>query len=166
MPKHKDESIHVPTILEQQVSTAISNIELNIYLSYIHSIEDKTTFLTKYSAFKKEGTAHSTKMMQQFRDQKRLAEDEPAVWEETKTWTNKRTNETHIIYEKGAPKYNVQNLPTMAESEKMSLEKELEKVNEEKRELQGMVNRLQEQVSKIHVRSADCSPTKPLAKQS
>ncbi len=167
MPKHK-EKIQVPTILKQQTSKAISNAELNVYLSYIQSIEDKIEFLHKYSSIKINGTARSTDMMKQFRDQARLAEASPRVWEEDKTWLNKAPNETFFIHRKDDPKFNVHEVlkkRPMAQEEIDRLEAEKKLLEEDKEHLQAELKELKDWIQKIPEGPATKSPAKSAEEQ-
>ena len=59
-----------PTIVQQQVSRAIANAELNVYLSYMTSLAHKSEFLKAYTSMVTETTKDSKDLMIAARDAK------------------------------------------------------------------------------------------------
>ena len=126
MPKHKkqEDQDKVPNIVQQQVSQALASAEMNVYLSYIHNIDDKVDFLQAYSAIRKQPAVELSKAMTTFMHQEYDQLEDPKPSHKKKEYTDKFSN-TYVIHEEGAPKYNVDELASFHMIELQQLRDEI-----------------------------------------
>ncbi|KAK5076595.1 hypothetical protein LTR64_005926 [Lithohypha guttulata] len=134
LPKHTDEEKknRLPTIIQQQVSRAIANAEVNTYLSYIRKVENKATFLKQYSSIRKPNetdSTHSANLTKQYGlDQWSKGQQ---LTHDLKEWKDPRTNEVHTIHKQGAPKFErLNSIKKEQENKIKALEEELSALKE------------------------------------
>lgn len=66
-PNVKNPDDHTPTLLKKQVTRAIANAELNVYLSHFRSLNKKLEFLTKYKTIKDDFTGKKSTLAEKMR---------------------------------------------------------------------------------------------------